>query len=160
MVIQVAISERSELVFNQLANLALIAPDLVLDSPLKRLAGLITHSFFSYPAALDIGNYRDDLSIAINAYNTSFGTSLLRGFAGGLVSFILALFGSLLMLVRIIKQKPFYRSYRFVVLAGCGFFVAAMTATISLPFQRYVLPLLPLYQSGFCLGDQPGSATG
>ena len=143
MVIQAAISERSELIRNQLANLGAVDPDLVLDSPLKRLAGLITHSFFSYPAALDIGNYRDELSVAINAYSASYGTRILRGLTGGLVTLFLTLFGSLLMLVRVIKQKPFFSSYRFIVLTGFGIFVAAMTATVTLPFQRYVIPLLP-----------------
>ncbi len=143
LVIQTAISERSALVHSQLASLGMVDPDLVLDSPLKRLAGLITHSFFSYPALLDLGNYRDELSVAINSYNASFGTRILRGFTGGLVTLFLTLFGSLLMLVRVMKQKPFYGSFRFIVLTGFGIFVAAMTATVSLPFQRYVIPLLP-----------------
>jgi hypothetical protein len=142
-VIQVAVNERNDLLHNQLASLLSINPELVLDTPLKRFAGLITHSFFSYPAALDIGNYRDELSAAINAYNTSFGTRILRGLAGGLVTLFLALFGSLLMLVRVIKLKSLYNSYRFIFLTGFGIFISAMTATVSLPFQRYVIPLLP-----------------
>jgi hypothetical protein len=143
MVIKAAISERSELIGNQLASLRLIDPGLVLDSPLKRLAGLITHSFLSYPAALDVGNYREELSIAIDTYTASFGTRILRGLTGGLVTLALTLFSSLLMLVRVIKKKPIYSSFRFIVLTGFGIFVAAMTVTISLPFQRYMLPLLP-----------------
>jgi len=143
MVIQLAIGERSELISNQLASMLSINSELALDSPAKRLAGLITHTFFSYPAALDIGNYREELAVSINSYNATFGTAFLRGFTGGLVSMCLVLFCSLLMLVHIIKEKPFYASMRFLILSGFGLFIAAMTITVVLPFQRYVIPLLP-----------------
>jgi hypothetical protein len=143
LVLKLSISERSQLILNQMASLRSINPDLVLDTPIKRLAGLITHAFFSYPASLDVGNYRQELSVAIDTYDATAGTRFLRGISGGILTLILTLFGSLLMLVRVMKQKPFYASFQFLTITGLVVFVTAMTIAISLPFQRYVLPVLP-----------------
>ncbi len=142
-VLQQAVIERNDLVHAQLASLQQINPDLALTAPMKRVAGLLTHTFFSFPAALDIGNYHAELASAIEAYDSTFGTALLRGITGGLITFFMTTFGSLLMLIRLLKKKQFSYSYRFVILVGFALFIAAMSITVSLPFQRYVIPLLP-----------------
>jgi 4-amino-4-deoxy-L-arabinose transferase-like glycosyltransferase len=141
--IRQAMVERGDLVRAQLASLQQIDPGLALTSPAKRLAGLLTHTFFSYPTALDIGNYRVELSSDIDAYTTSFGTTLFRGFIPGLISLSLTLFGGLLMLLRVLKTKGQPVPYRVVILAGACIFIISMIAVISLPFQRYVIPILP-----------------
>ncbi|MGA9397419.1 MAG: hypothetical protein WBV22_04075 [Anaerolineaceae bacterium] len=142
-VIQAAIQERNALVSEQLASLQNIDPQHALSHPSARIAGLITHLFFSQPSALDIGNYLKDLKPSIDGYLAIPGTSLMRGYLGGTVIFVLTLFGIILMLTKSLFHHNTLNRFWIVFLLGFTFLVVAMTATISLPFQRYVIPLLP-----------------
>jgi hypothetical protein len=142
-VLQLAIQERNSLVAHQLTNLQKLNPLLVLEKPGIRIANLINHLFFSQPAALDIGNYLQELKPSIDDYLASPGTSLMRGLYGGFVLLVLTLFGIILMLVKLFLYRNNSNRFWMVFLLGFVFFFAAMVAAISLPFQRYVIPLLP-----------------
>jgi len=142
-VFQAAIQERNALVSEQLTSLQNVDPQHALSRPGARIAGLITHLYFSQPAALDIGNYLEELKPSIEAYFALPVTSLLRGYIGGLVVFFLSLFGIILMLTKLLLHRNNPSRFWIVFLLGFTVFITAMTATISLPFQRYVIPLLP-----------------
>jgi 4-amino-4-deoxy-L-arabinose transferase-like glycosyltransferase len=142
-VVQAAINERANLLSAQVSALQQIDSGQALTSLDKRIASLITHLFFSFPAALDIGNYREALMPMIDHYLSMPGTAIMRGILGGLVCFILTVFGLILMLTRLILKRDPILSFRTVFLLGFIILFGSMSATVSLPFQRYVIPLLP-----------------
>jgi hypothetical protein len=142
-VIQIASKERASLVSAQVSSLQQIDPAYALTSLDKRIASLITHLFLSWPAALDIGNYLNVLKPSIDNYLSTPGTTIMRGLWGGLVYLILMIFGFILMLTRLLLKRDPFVAYRAVFLFGFVILFIAMSATISLPFQRYVIPLLP-----------------
>ncbi|MBN2256534.1 MAG: hypothetical protein JW704_01765 [Anaerolineaceae bacterium] len=142
-VFQLAFNERAELVNAQIQTLQQLNPAYALTSLDKRVASLIAHLFFSYPAALDTGNYLENLKPSIDMYFSIPGTTLMRGLLGGLICFILAVFGFFLMIVRTIQKKGTAIMFQILFLLGCIMQFSAMSITIPLPFQRYVIPLLP-----------------
>lgn len=142
-VLRIAINERSILVSSQVTALQNIDPAYALTSLDNRVAGLITHLFFSRPAALDIGNYLDVLNPSIEKYLSIPGTTLMRGPIGGLVFFFLTVFGFIMMLTRLILKRDTAEFFRSVFLLGFVILFIALSVTVTLPFQRYVLPLLP-----------------
>ncbi len=141
--LRAAIHERSNLVSAQVSALQQIGSGYALTSPDKRVASLIAHLFFSQPAALDIGNYLDVLTPSIDKYLSLPGATFLRGPVGGLVTFFLTVFGFVMMLVRLILKRGPGSKFRIVFLLGFVILFTALSATVTLPFQRYVLPLLP-----------------
>lgn len=142
-IIQISIHERIELVSAQLSSLQIIDPAHALTSPGARIAGILTHTFFSRPAILDIGNYMEQLQPATTTYLTLPGTSLLRGYIGGLIVFFLTLFGIVLMLTGLIIHRINQNRFCLMFMLGFLFFIIPMSIANTLPFQRYVIPLIP-----------------
>ncbi len=142
-VLQLSLHERNTLVSEQLTSIQLVDPTHALTNPNTRIAGIITHLFISQPAALDIGNYLKELKPSIDAYRDIPFSSFMRGYFGGVGVFFLFLFGFVLMLSKLILNRKNINKSWIVFVSGFLIFLTAMVSTVSLPFQRYVLPLLP-----------------
>ena len=134
---------RQDLVTIQRAQIQAVSPDLAVNSYSDRIAMMLAQLYFSVPAVADVATYVRSTQAASDLYFSNPLHILFRGFPAGILFLTLSLFGLLLILRRIWKTgRPlasplFWLIFTFAGLAG-GLLVA-----VSLPYQRYSLPVLP-----------------
>ncbi len=134
---------RTDLVSIQRAQIQNISPDLAINSYSDRIATMLAQLYFSVPAVADVATYVRSTQAASDLYFSNPLHILFRSFLAGIIFLTFSLFGLLLILRRIWKAgRPlasplFWLLFTFAGLAG-GLLVA-----VSLPYQRYSLPVLP-----------------
>lgn len=151
--IQAAIAARQELLTRQTNEFALAMPDAVLNSPWVTGIALIANLFVTPPAIADVGNYLHQTQAAAEAYLANPFHQLFRDLWVGGLFLALGIAGSLIALKRsLVNSNPQWITWALLWLAGFLQLVA-LALTITLPFQRYVLPLVPFtcLWSGVCL---------
>jgi 4-amino-4-deoxy-L-arabinose transferase-like glycosyltransferase len=145
-----AIATRQNLIRRQSADLAAQAPGILLDTPLKRVTFLIAHVFIASPAIADVGNYSNEQEQSKEAYISVPINRLFRGFAWGGLSIIFCLIG-LWALIRQRKKTGIYLKEE-IILITFTTQVVFLLATISLPFQRYWICLIPFIEIFIAVG--------
>ncbi len=135
--------QRQELVTAQVETLQKVSPDQVLDTLPKRFLGTLVNLYLNQPAVSDVANYEDELGAAANAYLANPLHTLLRDTTGGALLFALALLGFLIANRDAFKRPPAERSNLAVLLLATLLQFLSQVAFIPLPFQRYIIPLLP-----------------
>jgi len=132
-----------------------LAPSQVLHSPLQRLASLIGNTFIAPPQFAEVGNYVSQMAPQVGDYLAIPGHAMLRGVFGGGVIFMLTLAGIGLAALRF-QRRPSTARFALASLA-VGFVAQALSlyAAISLPFQRFYIPLIPFIclWAGYALGS-------
>lgn len=139
-----AINGRQDLLNRQTAMFRELNPDSVMDAPLERAAGLLANLFFTPPAIEEAANYIADLEPDRSEYLAKPMNNLFRGFQGGTLFFTLFTFGVALVTRRM--QKSIHNPASMTWLWLIATFVllsAGILWTAPLPFQRYVMPLVP-----------------
>lgn len=142
--LQQTLAGRQELVQRQADMLAQVSPAMVLDTCPKRVGNLIYHLYFAQPAIADIGNYLQQTAAAEANYLTAPLTTLFRDplSASGYLFFTIT--GFILLTYRVIKPGDAYqRLAGAVLLLGFMAQMGSIILFIPLPFQRYILPLVP-----------------
>lgn len=134
---------RAGLLGEQVAILQRVDPGMLLDSPLKRAAGLVIHLFITPPMVADVANYVANTRQSAELYLASPGNDLLRGWVMGGVMLVFTLFGVFAALLQAFKaNRPNQNTLNLFLLAGLVEFTV-LVVTVPLPVQRYALPLLP-----------------
>lgn len=138
--IQASIQERSTLSSNQIAAFFQFMPDRVLNDPIKKFAGLIGNLFFTPPAIQDVGNYTQSLEQNTEKYLSNPLNTLTRTPAAAMLLLALSLVGAgfAALTLRTKQLTP-----PLIVLMACVSQVAAILIGLQLPFQRYVIPIVP-----------------
>jgi hypothetical protein len=138
-----SIQARQKFVNQQVNDLSVIAPGVILDSPLKRTAALIAHIFIAPPAVEDVGNYLVKQTSSKATYFSSPFTHLFRGFLwGGLFTFF-SVWGFISLLIRVIKHGAPSKEKVVILLASFLAQAVFLVGIVVLPFQRYWIPLIP-----------------
>jgi len=140
--VRAALAARQELAARQTAEMRVANADQALDTPGERLVGTLAQLYFAPPAIWDVGNYTDTLERRADRYLSNPLNKLLRSFIGGGVLLTLTLLGIVLALVGIIRL-PEQRRSLLLILTGFGLQLGFQIGFVTLPFQRYVIPLLP-----------------
>ncbi|HPH95959.1 MAG TPA: hypothetical protein PKW33_04625 [Anaerolineaceae bacterium] len=135
-----AAEARQQLLTAQTRAMENASSGIMLASPAERAVGMIAHLFYAPPAIQDIGNYTLDLQEQTQNYLNNPLHSLLRSFAGGSIMLILFFTGAMLLVMRFIKQR---QSSDLLMLLAFGLQMGSLIAAVTLPFQRYWLPLVP-----------------
>jgi 4-amino-4-deoxy-L-arabinose transferase-like glycosyltransferase len=138
-----SIQARQRLVSQQMADLQRTAPAQVLDTPLKRNLALIAHVYIAPPAVADTGNYLAELKQQTQAYFANPLNDLFRGMAWGGLFFALTLLGLAILINKIIHECGIRRSHYIIFTSAFVIEACFLIATITLPFQRYWLALVP-----------------
>jgi 4-amino-4-deoxy-L-arabinose transferase-like glycosyltransferase len=140
---------RSELTHQQVFTLQSADEQKVLLSIPQKLAGLIGNLFITAPAIEDVGNYTNELRGPTQVYLANMMHNLFRGFAGGAVFLVLALMGVLLSKKILDVAPPERKRKIWIFLIASILQLFANLTLFSLPFQRYVIPLVP-YTCTWC----------
>jgi 4-amino-4-deoxy-L-arabinose transferase-like glycosyltransferase len=135
--------ERNQLVVQQVEMVRAVNPEMVWETPFQRLQGFFIHLFFSRPAIADVANYVQDTQSAAEKYFTNPLHSLLRNLMGGAILAFLTFFGFALAVIRLRNLSTRKKSLIRLLEAATLLQLAGLTAFVPLPFQRYVIPLLP-----------------
>ncbi len=131
---------RLALTDRQVATVAEVSPEQVLDSPLKRVGNLIAHLYFTPPAIADVANYLEETAQSAERYLAHPLHSLGRGPIAASLALILSLVGFLIALLDLIRTKS--TPLLILFLSGLAQ-TAAILLLVPLPFQRYILPAVP-----------------
>lgn len=138
-----ALTARQDLLTRQVEAVRAINPEKILSTPGDRLASLTANLFFVGPAIEDIANYTQDLTEARFAYLSNPLHTLLRSTTGGAAQLALTLLGLALAFRMALRRSHPYRQALWTILGVFTATLAALWVGIPLPFQRYVIPLLP-----------------
>ena len=110
----------------------------------RSLAGTIAHLFMTPPSFAETENYSSQIKNLEEAYLSIPGHQLLRGFGLGGLMFAAALAGMTLAVVEIRKAESIRRRAILILLVVTFAMGAGIVILAQLPWQRYVLPLVPL----------------
>lgn len=144
-----AVRLRAELTRRQSADIARLNPDALLDSPSKRLIALLGNLFVVPPQFAEVGNYQAETAPAVVAYLAQPLHTWGRGLAGGAFFLTLTLIGMGRAAREAWEGRATFwvsRATRKVVWLWVATTLqgGALLLMISLPWQRYVIPLLPM----------------
>jgi hypothetical protein len=141
--VQASWENRQNLLQQQLNDTLRLAPEQALLSPAKRAAVLLANLYLAKPSFAEVGNYLPDTAAAEETYLRVPGHNFLRNLAGGSVLMILTIFGALVALIQIRRQTPTKRRALILALLASVSQIVAIIVLIPLPWQRYVIPLVP-----------------
>ena len=142
-VAKATVRSRANLLAQQIADTQRLAPSQVLDQPVERALLLLGHLYLIPPSFAEVENYQAQTSAAESIYLENTFNNLGRNyFVAGLL-LVLTLLG-LLAAVRQIKCESLTgRRYTFLVLLGTLCLAGGLLLAVPLPWQRYMLPLIP-----------------
>jgi len=147
--LQEAFTLRQNLVAQQLADIIRVSPHAALITPLQRIIGIVANLFFTAPAPLDTANYQIELSVQVNKYSSIPINNFMRNFFGGSILLIFSITGMYSVLRGLIRNQK--REEILILLAGVLQFIL-LVFTVPIPFQRYVMPLVPIVVFFFAIG--------
>jgi 4-amino-4-deoxy-L-arabinose transferase-like glycosyltransferase len=134
---------RQELIQRQTRETALLAPDQIMRTPVQRIGVLIRNLYLQPPAFYEVGNYRLQTESVEKEYSSHLSNNFFRDpISGGIFLFLTLLglfYGIRNLQIAESSQK------RNLVLVALGTFlqVAALLIAVPLPWQRYVVPVIP-----------------
>jgi hypothetical protein len=136
---------RQDLLRRQTSDAAQSAPDQALNTPARRAAAMLANLYLRPPSFYEIGNYRDQTASSEQAYLAVPGHNLMRSIWAGGILFLMTLIGFIFAILKIRPATPQSQRRAIVLVALATIFqVAALLIWIPLPWQRYVIPVLPL----------------
>jgi len=153
---QASWAARTDLLSRQVGDARSLVPEQVMPGIGQRSAVLIANLFIQPVSFYEVGNYRMQTAPAERAYLANPFTRLFRGITWGSVFLALTFLGVTLGGMALVKpRKPgnhsgktminedqTRRAITIVLLAGV-FQLSGLLAAVPLPFQRYVMPLVP-----------------
>jgi len=141
---QEAIFARRLLLESQVAVIQSQNPEQILSTFPLRIANLIAHGFFTSPMIAESRNYLQATRAAELAYFAEPLHTLFRSVLFGAINLILTLTGSILALLKTIRDPQTREKRTAWMLAAGLFIILGLVWMVPLPWQRYVIPLVPL----------------
>lgn len=134
---------RRQLTSRQVADFNHLPPDQNPNPAVNRLAALVANLFIAPPAFAETANYLGQTRLSEQAYLANPAHRLLRGMAAGGVWLGLCLAGMLIGALRLRRIAGIQRKAVLTALLATLFLGATIFFLIPLPWQRYVIPLVP-----------------
>lgn len=149
---------RQDLTYRQAADRGGDSTDPSINAPGKRIVAILANLYVMPPAFAEVGNYREETATAEAAYLAFPGSSLLRGFAGGGIMLFLTLAGLVTVLMGLNKTGLAQRRTAVLLLLASLSQAAFLLIAVPLPWQRYILPLVPFASIWCAYSLSPGAA--
>jgi len=141
--ITASINNRQILLENQIKAFTGIYPTLMKAGIFKRAGIIISNLFITPPSFSEIGNYLEVTKFASTTYLINPLNNLLRGMIWGSMLLIISIFGLLIGLIKQFKNiELINKSIIYLLILSIVHFVF-LSIFIKLPFQRYVILLVP-----------------
>jgi hypothetical protein len=141
--IAAAIEARTATIQAQTNLFEQVAPGLVLDDFGERLSALLANQYYLQPAIADVPNYVEDTQSQSESY---FSQKIHRNdnsLVFGSIQLILVIFGMILAIFEQLRYRNNYQlTTNFIILTIFQFIF--LMIFLRFPFQRYVIPLIPL----------------
>jgi 4-amino-4-deoxy-L-arabinose transferase-like glycosyltransferase len=134
---------RNELLGRQTRDALALAPEQILQTPGKRAAAFIANLFIVPPSFAEVGNYSEQTAISERNYLSTPGYDLGRGLAGGSVLLFMTLTGILISGLKVFKFEHHQKHALLILIIATAFQAMALLIAVPLPWQRYVIPLVP-----------------
>jgi len=134
---------RQNLLYQQLNDTIRLAPEQALLSPSKRTAVLLANLYLEAPSFAEVGNYLSYTTAAGEAYLQVPGYNLMRNLPAGGAWIGLTIFGALIAIIGMKSRTPSKRRALILTLLASVSQIAAIIVLVPLPWQRYVIPLVP-----------------
>jgi hypothetical protein len=139
----IAFHVRQELITRQVYELGQLNPGIVLNSPLKRILAIIGNLFITPLAFSEVGNYIQNTVPSEIIYLHNSIQNMFRGFAGGGIYLLLSISGFIFGLIGIRKEPLERNLFLLILVVGTILQAIFLLLAFPLPFQRYVMPLVP-----------------
>jgi 4-amino-4-deoxy-L-arabinose transferase-like glycosyltransferase len=133
---------RREFVRRQTSTLEAMQPGVVLNDPGLRLAVMVDQLYLAAPQCAESGNYVAETQAATDAYLENPLHRLGRSLPAGGILLALTITGMGLAMVRAFGPSPHRRGLVLLLLATL-LQAIGLWAAVPLPYQRYVIPLVP-----------------
>lgn len=140
---QAALQMRRDLVQRQADVLSMGNPNLVWETLPERLFGLLIHLFLSPPAIGDVANYLEQTRASEIIYFSNPFTWMTRSLVAGTIIAILTLYGFVIAILESRNSNSPAKRYIRMLWIGTLIQIIVQVYLIPLPFQRYVMPLIP-----------------
>lgn len=118
-------------------------PDQALNSPGRKLIGLVGSVYLTPPIMAETGNYLANIKTAEEAYLANPFHTLFRSLPAGGILMVLSLFGFTVTAFRTARPGHPARRGLALLLAATLLQILALYALVPLPWQRYYLPAVP-----------------
>jgi len=139
---EVGLRARAEFNERSADEVGQLLPAAVLDNPGKRITASLGNLFITRPAAMEVNNYQDEIGPQASAYLANPLHTLLRSTAGAVAVLTLCLGGMTAAGMAFFRRRNRRREVALLFLAGAAQYLVLL-AVVSLPYQRYALPLVP-----------------
>lgn len=143
---QIAIQQRANLMQAQVLDIENIAPEKILHTNTQKIAAFIGQLFLAQPSFAEVGNYLENTKFSEEIYLSNRLNTWLSGWIAGTVLLILAIFGFVISLLKVIFHKRYQtENTQFIMLLLIATILQGTMLIVSLPlpWQRYYLPCLP-----------------
>ncbi len=141
--LQTAVQTRQELIFRQTYEFNLAQPDAILNTPWKAALSITANLFITPPAIADVGNYLAETRLSALRYFSNPANILFRDIYMGGLMLALSITGFLLTIKKALKIDLLHRRTWILLTTTALVQFFALLFTVTLPFQRYVMPLVP-----------------
>jgi len=149
--VNVGFLERSQLLDLQLADhLAGTTPNIF-----TSITSLIANLFILPPAVSEISKYLGPMAQKIQAYQDVAPHVWGRNLISGSLQFTIFLSGFFVMYKRYAKQTRSIQQNLNLMLFATGFLILGILIALPIPWQRYIVPVLPLVAFWFGYGLLP-----
>ena len=142
-VAKAAASNRANLLSQQIVDTQRLAPSQVLDQPIERAVILLGHLYLTPPIFAEAENYHVQTADAEAIYLESTINNLGRNLIGAGVMLVLTLLGLFAAVKQVLHKSSPGRRFTILMLLGTLCMIGGLLLAVPLPWQRYVLPLIP-----------------
>lgn len=142
-VARAAASARADLISRQVADTQRLAPSQVLDQPVERAVFLLGHLYMTPPTFAEVENYRLETAAAESLYLGNPLNSFGRNPGGAGIMLGLTVLGLFAAAQQVIHKTCPGRRFTILILLGTLCMTVGLLVAVPLPWQRYVLPLVP-----------------
>jgi 4-amino-4-deoxy-L-arabinose transferase-like glycosyltransferase len=142
--LQASWASRQELLSHQVSDTLRLAPEQALLSPGKRIAAMTFNLYLLPPIFSEAANYRIQTGPSEETYLSIPGHNLMRNKLGGGILLTLTLFGLASATLSMRRISPDQRRTIVIILLATIAQAVTLILLIPLPWQRYVIPLVPM----------------
>ncbi len=146
---------RIEFTGQQVATIRSQQPNRILQGLPQRLLSLINNLYLNKPSVADVGNYLQNTQESSEAYFDIPGSSFGRGIIPGSIFLTLTAGGVFFSLSQIPHLSSSHKRSHILLLLATLAQTSALLIVVPIPWQRYVMPLLPFATLWIALGMSP-----